>query len=103
MRMDCSKKHEKLPSACTTRLHLRQSHGTAERRDSIDTNKAELQANDGVRRVSELQKEVAHCKQERQSCQHTAHQAANNMADLQVPPCSTHKPSCYWFYLCVSQ
>ncbi|KAL0045383.1 hypothetical protein WJX82_005375 [Trebouxia sp. C0006] len=40
-------------------------------------------ANDGVRRVSELQKEVAHCKQERQSCQHTAHQAANNMADLQ--------------------
>ncbi|KAL0039884.1 hypothetical protein WJX77_010830 [Trebouxia sp. C0004] len=40
-------------------------------------------ANDGVRRVSELQKEIAHCKQELQSCQQAAHQAANNMADLQ--------------------
>ncbi len=69
----------------------------------IDTKRDDLQANDGVRRVSELQKEVAHCKQELQSCQQAAHQAANNMADLQVPHCSTHKPSCYWVYLCISQ
>ncbi|KAL0034025.1 hypothetical protein WJX79_004031 [Trebouxia sp. C0005] len=40
-------------------------------------------ANDGVRRVSELQKEVSRCKQELQSCQQAAQQAANNIADLQ--------------------
>ena len=66
----------------------------------IDTKRDELQANDGVRRVSELQKEVAHCKQELQACQQAAHQAANNMADLQVPHCSTHKSK---LLLCISQ
>jgi len=60
-----------------------------------DTKRHVLQANDGVRRVSALQKEVAHCKQELQSCQQAAHQAANNMTDLQVSHCSIHKPSCF--------
>lgn len=42
------------------------------------------QANDGVRRVSELQKEVAHHKQELHKSKLDAAQAANDMAELQV-------------------
>jgi multidrug resistance efflux pump len=82
------------PYICT---HINQTALERETTRAVrcDTKRHVLQANDGVRRVSELQKEVAHCKQERQSCQHAAHQAANNVADLQVPCCSTHKPSCY--------
>lgn len=43
-----------------------------------------LQANDGVRRVSELQKEVAHLKQELHSCRLAAVQAAKDRSQLQV-------------------
>lgn len=49
--------------------------------------RSDVQANDGVRRVSELQKEVSHCKQELQACKLAAHQAATNIAALQVSCC----------------
>ena len=48
-----------------------------------------LQASDGVRRVSELQKELAHSKQQLHDRKLTAHDAAESMAQLQV--CSLHQ------------
>jgi hypothetical protein len=98
--MHCFTENGKLPQACmhhTFALMLTKQHCRAMQQVLllVDTKRDELQANDGVRRVSALQKEVAHCKQELQSCQQATHQAANNMADLQVSHCSIHKPSCF--------
>lgn len=49
-----------------------------------------MQANDGMWRVSELQKEVAHLKQELHKRRLAAHQAADDLSQLQVSaPAST--------------
>lgn len=46
-----------------------------------------MQANDGVWRVSELQKEVAHLKQELHKRRLAAQQAADDLTQLQVSAC----------------
>ena len=70
---------------CCERVHEKNRRRLV--RDISDNAGITLQANDCVRRVSELQKEVLHCKQELHACRLAAQHTANHVAHVQVASC----------------